>query len=49
MLKLGYTYYEKQQYSKAKTVLNELSNNHPETAPAHQANKRLEQMQKEGH
>ena len=49
MLKLGYTYYEKKQFKKAKIMLNELRKRYPKATAARLANKRLDRMRKEGH
>lgn len=49
MLKLGYTYYELQQYAEAKQILLQLRERFPGETAANLADKRLERMRKEGH
>ncbi|MES9940969.1 MAG: tol-pal system protein YbgF [Candidatus Thiodiazotropha sp. 6PLUC2] len=48
MLKMGYIYYEKQQWDKAKTILTELQLNYPATTEARLAQKRIQRLKKEG-
>jgi tol-pal system protein YbgF len=48
MLKMGYIYYEKQDWSKTKEILRELQLNYPNTTEARLADKRLQRLKKEG-
>jgi tol-pal system protein YbgF len=49
MLKMGYIYYEKKNWTEARNVLNELINNYPTTTESRLAQKRLQRLTKEGH
>ncbi|MET0089961.1 MAG: tol-pal system protein YbgF [Candidatus Thiodiazotropha sp.] len=49
MLKMGYIYYEKQNWNEAKAILKELQMNYPDTTEARLADKRLQRISKEGH
>ncbi|MET0050063.1 MAG: tol-pal system protein YbgF [Candidatus Thiodiazotropha sp.] len=49
MLKMGYIYYEKQNWDEAKAILKELQMNYPDTTEARLADKRLQRISKEGH
>lgn len=48
-LKLGFAYYELGDWAQARRVLTELGKKHPNSAVARLADKRLQQMKKEGH
>jgi tol-pal system protein YbgF len=48
MLKMGYIYYEKQNWEVAKRILGEIQSNFPETTEARLAEKRLQRLSKEG-
>ncbi|MCU7905702.1 MAG: tol-pal system protein YbgF [Candidatus Thiodiazotropha sp. (ex Epidulcina cf. delphinae)] len=48
MLKMGYIYYEKQNWDAAKKVLRELQGNYPVSTEARLAEKRLQRIAKEG-
>jgi len=49
MLRLGYTYYELEQFSQAKTILQYLRTIFPDSNAAQLAGKRLDRIRKEGH
>ncbi len=49
LLKMGYIYYEKQNWSEAKGILKDLQMNYPDTTEARLADKRLQRISKEGH
>ena len=48
MLKMGYIYYEKQNWTEAKSILRELQLNYPSTTEARLAEKRIQRLAKEG-
>ena len=47
MLKLGYVYYEKQEWNKARSVLTDLQTRYPDTTAGRLASKRLDRMKTE--
>jgi tol-pal system protein YbgF len=49
MLKMGYIYYEKKNWSECRNTLNELINNYPATTESRLAQKRLQRLNKEGY
>jgi tol-pal system protein YbgF len=49
MLKMGYIYYEKNNWTESRKILNELINKYPGISESHLAQKRLQRLTNEGH